>query len=163
MDEPAQEPSAQPSLAMTLYGLAMLLGGLVLFCAAVGLVSVSDSTFNAPRWLVALVGLLIAGAGGYLFALPSTTLEQRAALGAVLALAFFTIMGVCFTWVVLANVAGRGVLSIAGTPIPLPEAAARWLNRLLVSAVALLLDGVALYGWWRLLTGRWRSFAHPSS
>ncbi|HEV8584942.1 MAG TPA: hypothetical protein VGT02_08220 [Methylomirabilota bacterium] len=162
MDEPSQEPSAQPGLAMTLYGLAMLLGGLALFCAAVGWIDVSDSTFNAPRWLVALVALLIAGAGGYLFALPSTTPAQRANLGAALALGFFTVMGACFTWVIVANVAGRGTLAIAGIPIPLPEVAERWMNRLLVGAVALLMNGVALYGWWTLLTGRWRSFVTPS-
>jgi hypothetical protein len=163
VDEPSPERAPAPSLAMWLYGLTMLLAGLFLLCAAAGLVSVSDGLFNAPRWLVGAVGLLITGGGAYIVAMPGTTPEQRAVWGGALALGFFTVMGASLTWVVLANVAGRGTLSVAGIPIPLPEAAGRWLNRLLVALFALLMDGLALFGWWRVLTGRWRPLVSPPS
>ncbi len=140
---------------MMLYALAMLLAGLFFFCAGVGLVPVSESTFNAPRWLVAAVGLLVAGAGAYVIALPTTTPAQRAAFGGAIALRFFTVMSAFFTWVVLADATGRGTLSIWGIPIPLPEVIER-------SLVALLMDGLALFGWWRLRTGRWRSLVFGS-
>jgi hypothetical protein len=138
----------------------MLLAGLFLVGAAVGLLPVDDSTFNAPRWLVAMVGALIAAAGAYVIALPVTTPAQRAALGGAIALGFFTVMGACFTWVLLANATGRGTLSVWGLPVPLPEVAERWLNRVMVGLFALLMDGLALFGWWRLLTGRWRPLVH---
>lgn len=161
MDEPPPERAPEFSLATTLYSLAMLLGGLVLFSCAVDLIAVSDSTFKAPRWLVALVALLIAGAGAYMFTLPVTTVAQRAVLGGALALGFFTIMGACLTWVLLAGQTGRGTLSVAGIPIPLPDVAERWFNRLLVGAFALVIDGAAVFGWWRVLTGRWRPLVSP--
>jgi hypothetical protein len=149
------------SPAVALYGLAMALGGLVLFLCAVDVIPAGDGMFNAPRWLVALVALLIAGAGAYMLAMPFTTAAQKAVFGGALALGFFTVMGTCFTWVLLANATGRGTLSIAGIPIPMPEIAERWFNRLFVGAFALLIDGVAIFGWWRLLTGRWRSLVYP--
>jgi hypothetical protein len=30
----------------------------------------------------------------------------------------------------------------------------------MVGLFALLMDGLALFGWWRLLTGRWRPLVH---
>jgi len=51
------------SPATALYGLAMALGGFILLLCATGVVPVGDGFFNAPRWIMAPVALLITAGG----------------------------------------------------------------------------------------------------
>lgn len=140
--------------------LATLGGGVAIILAAAGVLPVDDRDFGAPRWIVATMGGVVVAMGVYVLLLPwAATEARRGLLGGAFALAFFTAASIFLTWAVLSGADGRGGLSVAGLPIPLPPRWERALGRAFVALCAVLMDTITVVAWWAMGRHLWRALA----
>jgi hypothetical protein len=137
----------------------VIAAGVVLTLASLNVIPAADEGFGAPRWIAALVGLLFVGAGVYVMTMPWTSTAQKVMLGTSIALAFFTVMGIFFTWLTLSAAAGRGTLTVNGVSVPLPDIVGRAMNGVLPGIFAFAFDTLAVWGWWK--TFRWLTARAP--
>jgi hypothetical protein len=101
--------------------------GSVLFLAAGDVLLVPDTTFGAPRWLAAVLGLGVFFGGSYMVSLVLPTPWTRRLLGAAAILSFVTMGALLMTWKAL-------------TAPHLVVGAFFWI-------FALLMDAVAVVAW----------------
>jgi len=142
---------ASQSGSALLAGSAFVLVGVLVTLAALNVIPTADEGFGAPRWIVALVGLLFVAGGLYAMTTPWTTAAQQLALGTTIALGFLTIMAIFFTWLTLAAATGHGSLTINGVTVALPGAVERVMNGALAGVFALVFDTLAVYSWWKTI------------
>ena len=88
-------------------GLLAAFTGAVLFLAAGDVISLPDTMFGAPRWIVALFALGFFFGGGYAVSLALPVRWMRRALGGAAALAFLTAAALLMTWLAVTGGGAR--------------------------------------------------------
>jgi hypothetical protein len=140
---------ASPTSSALLAGGAVAVVGTLVTLAAANVIPTADEGFGAPRWIVALVGLLFVAGGLYAMTTPWTTGAQQLAIGTAIGLFFFTVMAIFFTWLTLTAARASGTLTVNGVTVPLPAIVERFMNGVLAGVFALIFDTIAVYSWWK--------------
>jgi hypothetical protein len=161
MDAQALLGSRAPALNWQAFwgGLAFVFVGL--FLMAVSCADPRDEAFHAPRWVVAVVGLLFA-LGGVL-ALRTAPPKYREGgpptkTGAVLVVLALTCAGTVFSYAAF----GPGEREFEGTiAVPcfaVPFQPGEYAGRAVFGLAALVIDAFAIAGWYGLIWGTWLAF-----
>jgi hypothetical protein len=122
--------------------------GAVLFLAAGDVIALPDTTFGAPRWLVALFGLGFFLGGCYAVSLALPVLWMPRVLGGAAGLAFLTGAALLFTWLA---VTGGGARRLPAPSRPgslvLPAEVGGFVVRAFFWLFAIPLDALAVVAW----------------
>jgi hypothetical protein len=138
-------PMADDRRGPVVIGILSVVTGAVLYLAAADILSVSDRTFGAPRWVVASFALGLFFAGFYALSLRLPTPVTSRGLAAATALTFLTTGGVFMSWLALGGGArGRSTVSIGPLSLLLLT---RGIELVLFWVLALITDAIAVGAW----------------
>lgn len=135
-------------------GLLVVVMGTMIFLAAANIIPQPDEKFGAPRWIVALFGLMFFFAGWYILSLLLPAPITRQVLANACGLTLITGGSVFTTW--LAWTGGNGgqtTISIGPFSMLLPKDIARSIGRVVIWFFAALNDALALFMWFHALRG----------
>ena len=117
-----------------------------------------DAAFHAPRWVVALVGVLLASVGALVLSSASSKAREGKPLstfGAILVVLALTCAGAVFSYAAF----GPGKREFEGEiSIPflaVPFEANEYVGRAVFGLAALVIDAFAITAWYGLAWGAW--------
>ena len=119
-----------------------------------------DEAFHAPRWVVALIGLLFALCGILVLRTASPKYREGGPLtdfGAILVVLVLTCAGIVFSYAAF----GPGSREFDGTfafpCFAVPFEPNEYVGRAVFGIVALVIDAFAIAGWYGLVRGTWQA------
>ncbi|MGH7345153.1 MAG: hypothetical protein ACREK4_09590 [Candidatus Rokuibacteriota bacterium] len=134
-------------------GVLTAVTGAVLFLAAGDVIPLPDTSFGAPRWLVAFFALGLFFGGGYAVSLALPTPRMRQALGGAAGLAFLTASALLFTWLAVTGGGRRSSVSPHPDTLVLPAEVGHVIVRAFFWLLAIPIDALTLVAW--VIAVRW--------
>jgi hypothetical protein len=149
--DPANPKDAKPVIAM---GLIVTAIGAIPVLSALNIIPSDDSQFGAPRWLVAFIAGAFPAIGLFLILMGLrnfTTDSKLASFMTQIAIGFLLITLACFIGggaifltMQFFHPTGSSSISIGPVSFFLPGSIAKYIDRIVIGFVALLLDAIAL-------------------